>query len=161
VSGATANQLGLKLTVVARAIVEELRLDCEDYLRHYGPSLWKRSDPRRHALAARRCGSAEEVERWVRTYGLDRPTGPDKGTERSISSNSSIPSIDRRSWSVAGTRANAALELIGVAAALLDRRIAAQATTFETQGGFTERLDRTCRARQPDRDTRVERPFRP
>ena len=38
--------------------------------------------------------------------------------------------------------ANAALVLIGVAVALLDRQIAAQAKTFEREGGFTERLYR-------------------
>ncbi|MFZ5863124.1 MAG: four helix bundle suffix domain-containing protein [Nitrospirota bacterium] len=32
---------------------------------------------------------------------------------------------------------------IAVATALLDRQIAAQAKSFETQGGFTERLYRT------------------
>ena len=38
--------------------------------------------------------------------------------------------------------ANAALVLIGVACALLDRQIAAQAAAFEREGGFTERLYR-------------------
>jgi four helix bundle suffix protein len=38
--------------------------------------------------------------------------------------------------------ANAALTLLAVAIALLDRQIAAQATTFEQEGGFTERLYR-------------------
>lgn len=38
--------------------------------------------------------------------------------------------------------ANAALILIGVATALLNRQIAAQAAAFETEGGFTERLYR-------------------
>jgi four helix bundle suffix protein len=38
--------------------------------------------------------------------------------------------------------ANAALVLIGVACALLDRQIAAQATAFTEEGGFTERLHR-------------------
>jgi four helix bundle suffix protein len=38
--------------------------------------------------------------------------------------------------------ANAALVLIGVACALLDRQIRAQARAFEEEGGFTERLHR-------------------
>ena len=38
--------------------------------------------------------------------------------------------------------ANAALVLIGVTVALLDRQIAAQAKAFESEGGFTERLYR-------------------
>jgi four helix bundle suffix protein len=38
--------------------------------------------------------------------------------------------------------ANAALTLINVACALLDRQLAAQARVFEEEGGFTERLYR-------------------
>jgi four helix bundle suffix protein len=38
--------------------------------------------------------------------------------------------------------ANAAHTLIGVACALLDRQIAAQAQAFTEEGGFTERLHR-------------------
>jgi four helix bundle suffix protein len=38
--------------------------------------------------------------------------------------------------------ANAALTLLAVATALLDRQLAAQATAFESEGGFTERLYR-------------------
>ena len=37
---------------------------------------------------------------------------------------------------------SAALTLIAVACALLDRQIAAQAASFEAEGGFTERLYR-------------------
>jgi len=44
--------------------------------------------------------------------------------------------------------ANAALVLIGVACALLDRQLAAQAETFEKEGGFTERLYRTRNVRR-------------
>jgi four helix bundle suffix protein len=36
--------------------------------------------------------------------------------------------------------ANAALVLIAVACSLLDRQLSAQATAFEQEGGFTERL---------------------
>lgn len=39
--------------------------------------------------------------------------------------------------------ANAALTLLAVACSLLDRQLAAQAATFEKEGGFTERLYRT------------------
>ena len=44
--------------------------------------------------------------------------------------------------------ANAALVLIGVAMALLDRQIAAQAAAFEREGGFTERLYRVRQAKR-------------
>jgi four helix bundle suffix protein len=55
---------------------------------------------------------------------------------------SSIPSR------YAATAANAALVLIGVAMALLDRQIAAQASHFENEGGFTERLYRVRQSRR-------------
>jgi four helix bundle suffix protein len=47
--------------------------------------------------------------------------------------------------------ANAALVLIGVAAALLDRQVASQAAAFEAEGGFTERLYRTRKDRRTGR----------
>lgn len=50
-----------------------------------------------------------------------------------------IPSIRSTYPEIA---ANAALVLIGVACALLDRQIEAQAAAFTEDGGFTERLHR-------------------
>jgi len=50
-----------------------------------------------------------------------------------------------------GVAANAALTLISVATALLDRQIAAQAATFAQEGGFTERLYRVRRAKGSSR----------
>jgi four helix bundle suffix protein len=63
----------------------------------------------------------------------------------------SIPSIQTRCATppkYAAPAANATLILIGVAMALLDRQIAAQARTFETEGGFTERLYRMRQSRR-------------
>lgn len=51
----------------------------------------------------------------------------------------SIKSIPSTSAEIA---ANAALVLLGVACALLDRQIEAQAADFIGEGGFTERLHR-------------------
>ena len=50
--------------------------------------------------------------------------------------------------SFAEIAANAALVLIGVACALLDRQILAQAEAFVEEGGFTERLYRVRTARR-------------
>ena len=44
----------LKLTNVARASLEELKLDYEDFLRQRGLPLWERNDPRRQHLVAKR-----------------------------------------------------------------------------------------------------------
>src|SRR5213082_646979 len=53
----TSKKTELKLTNVARASLEELRLDYEDFLRQRGLPLWERSDPRRESLIARRCAA--------------------------------------------------------------------------------------------------------
>src|SRR5216683_3487261 len=51
----TSKKMELKLTNVARASLEELRLDYEDFLRQRGLALWEREDPRRAELIVRRC----------------------------------------------------------------------------------------------------------
>lgn len=131
----TSSRSELKLTNVARASLEELRLDYEDFLRQRGLPQWAVADPRRQALVARRPGTAEAVAAWVR----EQHDGP---STSSTSSTSSIPS------SYPEIAANAALVLIGVACALLDRQLAAQARRFETEGGFSERLSRVWRGRR-------------
>src|SRR3954451_9749079 len=61
----TSKKSELKLTNVARASLEELRLDYEDFLRQRGLRLWAPEDPRRRALVARRCTTADEVAAWA------------------------------------------------------------------------------------------------
>src|SRR5688500_1854806 len=51
----TSKKTELKLTNVARASLEELRLDYEDFLRQRRLKHWPSDDPRRSALVARRC----------------------------------------------------------------------------------------------------------
>jgi four helix bundle suffix protein len=127
----TSKKLELKLTNVARASLEELRLDYGDYLRQRRLSLWPEDDPRRRALVARRCRTAVEVAEWVHeVHGSS-------GSKERVSA--SIPSIESTYPEIA---ANAAHVLIGVACALLDRQIESLAAAFEQEGGFTERLHR-------------------
>ena len=57
----TSKKTEIKLTNVARASLEELRRDYEDFLRQRGLPLWDRDDPRRSGLIARRCRTADEV----------------------------------------------------------------------------------------------------
>ena len=57
----TSKKTELKLTSVARASLEELRLDYEDFLRQHRLRMWPDTDPRRTALVAKRCRSADEV----------------------------------------------------------------------------------------------------
>jgi len=138
----TSKKMELKLTNVARASLEELKLDYEDFLRQRGLPLWPLSDSRRAALVARRCRTADEVAEWIREV-RERSIGPEKPALRPRAQPAvSIPSIRSTQSIYAEISANAAHVLIGVACALLDRQIEAQATAFEREGGFTERLYR-------------------
>ena len=131
----TSKKTELKLTNVARASLEELRLDYEDFLRQRGLPLWTRDDPRRADLIARRCTTADDVARWVQS----QRNNPSISSTKSTKSTKSTPSTPSTFPELA---ANAALLLIAVACSLLDRQLAAQATAFEREGGFTERLYR-------------------
>jgi len=134
----TSKKTELKLTNVARASLEELRLDYEDFLRQRGLPIWDRDDPRRQALIDRRCATADEVAVWVREEhdrgrgGRSGLSGQAQPSAKSRMSTSTFPEV----------AANAALVLLAVACSLLDRQLAAQAAAFETEGGFTERLYR-------------------
>lgn len=169
VASGTSKKLELKLTNVARASLAELRLDYEDFLRQQGLGLWEPDDPRRRALVARRCATADDVAAWVKEIcgrgdgqggrdgrdghdgrdGPDGPDGQDVQDRRGGQCMKSMRSMKSMKSKYAETAANAALVLIGVAMALLDRQIAAQAEAFKRDGGFTERLYRNrMRARR-------------
>lgn len=60
-ASATSKKMELKLTQVARASLEELKLDYEDFLRQRGLTQWEREDPLRQSLIDRRCRTADEV----------------------------------------------------------------------------------------------------
>jgi four helix bundle suffix protein len=147
----TSKKTELKLTNVARASLEELRLDYEDFLRQRRLTLWAKDDPRRKHLVGRRCNTADEVAAWVkeiheREHRRDRQDGRNgPKSAKSIPSISSTPSIKPTYPELA---ANAALVLIGVTVSLLDRQLAAQAKAFEQEGGFTERLYRVRQAKR-------------
>jgi four helix bundle suffix protein len=128
----TSKKTELKLTNVARASLEELRLDYEDYLRQRRLPLWNREDPRRAELIERRFTTDDAVEEWVSTKSMPSTMSMDFSS-----------STQSTSSSLSEIAANAALVLITVACSLLDRQLAAQAAAFENEGGFTERLYRT------------------
>lgn len=58
----TSKKFELKLTNVARASLEELLLDYEDYLRHRSLPLWSAEDPRRKALVGP--AAAKRWKKW-------------------------------------------------------------------------------------------------
>ncbi len=135
----TSKKFELKLTSVARASLEELRLDYEDFLRQRGLSQWDRADLRRQALIDHRPRTADEVATWVKDVHDDfRQTN---SAPLSTSSTQSTPSTKSTAPpTYPELAANAALILIAVACGLLDRQLAAQSEAFENEGGFTERL---------------------
>ncbi|MBI4515417.1 MAG: four helix bundle protein, partial [Deltaproteobacteria bacterium] len=59
----TSKKTELKLTNVARASLEELRLDYEDFLRQRGLPQWPPDHPALVRFKARRCTTVEEVRR--------------------------------------------------------------------------------------------------
>ena len=138
----TSKKMELKLTNVARASLEELRRDYEDFLRQRGFGVWLLHDPRRADLIARRPANADSVALWVKEQYLKQRNGRDGHDRQSMKSTRSI------SDPVEAVAANAALTLIAVASSLLDRQLAAQAAAFEKKGGFTERLHRIRTARR-------------
>src|SRR5207247_1519777 len=62
----TSKKTELKLTNVARASLEELRLDYEDYLRQRGLEEWPPEHPALKRFKARRCATLEQVRAWVK-----------------------------------------------------------------------------------------------
>ena len=147
-ASATSKKTELKLTNVARASLEELHLDYEDFLRQRNLAMWKHDDPRRKSLIARRCSSADQVAKWVKEEqkgngrdGLDGRNGLNGQNEQN-NQNSNKAFESTTTASLPGIAANAALTLIAVANSLLDRQIDSLAKSFESEGGFTEKLYR-------------------
>src|SRR5664280_990498 len=142
----TSKKTELKLTNVARASLEELRLDYEDFLRQRGLEMWPPDHPALMRFKARRCATLEEVRAWVeeerRAEHRRTRTGTDKHRQ---TTKPPVKDRERPCESVPKSEelvANAALSLLNLACYLLDRQLAAQATAFEKEGGFTERLYR-------------------
>jgi four helix bundle suffix protein len=137
----TSKKTELKLTNVARASLEELRLDYEDFLRQRGLPLLPPDHPSLVRFKARRCSTVEEVRLWVEDEQGRARTN--RSTPREAEP-SSVVVREGHSPSVSASAlvANAALSLLNLCCYLLDRQLAAQARAFETEGGFTERLYR-------------------
>ena len=73
----TSRKMELKLTNVARASLEELRLDYEDFLRHRGLAPWPPDHPALKRLKALRCSKLEHVRlRQTAPSGETGPFGP-------------------------------------------------------------------------------------
>jgi four helix bundle suffix protein len=167
VASGTSKKTELKLTNVARASLEELRLDYEDFLRQRGLPLWEPEHPALQRFKAKRCSSLEELREWVeseraRAHGQGKAHGHsrtdmDEQRQKDSSASSVVvgdsPCSSPLPSSVSPLPsslyvANAALSLLNLACHLLDKQIAAQAAAFEKEGGFTERLYRVRTAKR-------------
>jgi restriction system protein len=111
VSG-TSKKLELKLVGVARASLEELLADYQDFLRQHGLALWGKNDP-----------LAQEIRRLAFS------------TNRSYSTYMTY--IEDKSAEVA---ANTIICLIHQTNYLLDQQLRQLEKDFLVKGGFTERL---------------------
>jgi len=142
----TSKKTELKLTNVARASLEELRLDYEDYLRQGGLPQWSREDARRAQLIAARPATADDVAEWARAVHDGHDGRRDQhGREARQKSTESVQSTKT---TYAEISANGALALLAVACSLLDRQIATLEKDFVEEGGFTERLYRVRNERR-------------
>ena len=137
VASATSKKTELKLTGVARASLEELLLDYEDFLRQRGLRIWAKDSP-----------EALEVRRKYRSDGSDASDRSDK-SERSDTSDSSDRSDHYRiSTASPEVAANTLICLINQASYLLRRQLQKLEEFFLNAGGFTERLYRERQARR-------------
>jgi four helix bundle suffix protein len=126
-ASATSSQTELRLVNVARASLEELLLDYEDYLRHRRLPQWLPDGP-----------EASEVRAVPRTFRKD-PSDSSDLTDLSDQERWALYSrwLDHADPAI---RANATICLIHQANYLLDRQIAALEAAFVEDGGYSEQL---------------------
>ncbi len=143
-ASATSKKTELKLTQVARASLEELKLDYEDFLRQRGLAILAPSHPALVCFKQQKPHTVEDFAAWVeeeRKSNTDRQgqalTNRDKPGD-----NSSVLVGERPCQFITSAclAANGALSLLNLACYLLDRQVERLALDFENEGGFTERL---------------------
>lgn len=152
-ASATSKKTELKLTSVARASLEELRLDYEDFLRQRELPELPPDHPALVRFKAGKCATLADVQAWVAAerarpatdlHGRPRTAAKAAKEDMSVSVHVRPPATLPSSALVA----NAALSLLNVACHLLDRQMDSLARSFLDEGGFTERLYRLRSARR-------------
>jgi four helix bundle suffix protein len=146
-AAATSSKMELKLTQVARASLEELKLDYEDFLRQRRLPCWDRQNPLRQALVEAQCQSADDVAQWVMKIAQNLSQKGESSGQGGLGE-VTASTVSTPSTLYPGLSANAILTLATVAGFLLDRQIQRLAAAFEEEGGFTERLYRVRKARR-------------
>jgi four helix bundle suffix protein len=140
-AGEGSKKTELKLTTLARASLDELRLLYVGFLRQQELPLWNPEDPRRAELVARRPRTMDDVAQWAEWVQQNAP---------SVQSTESMPSNSGDSGSNADTLANGALALIAMAFLLLDRQLSAQTRIVRHEANLAERLRRSRLAEWPE-----------
>lgn len=134
---ATTKKLELNLTSVARASLDELRLDYESFLEHRKLPLWEPMDPRRKELSNARCKDPDQVARWIRSLWEREKAERMAAPETPRTTRTPLTVKDR---AYAEISANVGQTLCKIAMHLLDKQVDSQARAFEKDGGFSERL---------------------
>ena len=144
-AAAASSQTELRLVSVARASLDELLLDYEDFLRHRQLPAWDKNSP--EAMA-------------VRAVGFPQPTDPaDRADPTDVG--------DRARWALyapwlehadPAVVANAMICLIHQSNYLLDQQIAALERGFIRDGGYSEKL---AAARIAERERSRKKPTEP
>ena len=116
-AAATSSQTELRLVNVARASLDELLLDYEDFLRQRGKVQWRKDDP-----------AAREVRAVGSRKDQTDPTDHQKEYSRWLDAADPV------------VVANTVICLIHQANYLLDQQIAALERGFVAEGGYTEQL---------------------
>lgn len=132
-ASATSKKTELKLTNVARASLEELKLDYEDFLRQHGLRLWGKDDPETLMLRSAKLENIAQLRRLAAVL-VGRLSDKSDQSDRADGSD--------KEGLKAEVTANCALVLIEQATYLLNRLIERLARDFVNEGGFTERLYR-------------------
>ena len=117
----TSSRTELILTGVARASLEELRLDYEDFLRQHGVAQWQKGDLFYQEFTKRKISDMEQVRAFI-NWAMPLNIAHGKCTVQ------------------AAIVANGALLLINITCFLLTRLLEKQADDFKTSGGFSERM---------------------
>ncbi len=123
-ASATSSQTELRLVNVARASLEELLLDYEDYLRHRHLQQWELNSP-----------EAMAVRNVPRTFKQDRSDPSDLTDQERYALYAAW--LEHENPAI---RANALICLIHQANYLLDQQIAALEEKFVSEGGYSEKL---------------------
>jgi restriction system protein len=146
-ASAISSQTELRLVNVARASLDELLLDYEDFLRQRGQRLWTKDDPQ--ALVVRGLGSAKSACQ----------ANPSDQTDRSDRTGSELYAAWLNHADPAVV-ANAIICLIHQTNYLLDRQINGLERHFIQEGGYSENLAAARRAelRIQAQNTRPEQP---